>query len=137
MKDSVLSSALFKDLSEGFPDFSPPKHVTDALADVAKEENILLHQYTRGFVNTCTSNLNDFGCNKRLNKGHPRLIQAVSKLYSNAIGRTIDPFTEILVTGGAFEGVLIILDRCFSFSLITVLSFESFVLFHNGMCQYR
>jgi aspartate/methionine/tyrosine aminotransferase len=38
------------------------------------------------------------------NKGHPRLIQAVSKLYGNAIGRNIDPLTEILVTGGAFEG---------------------------------
>lgn len=35
----------------GFPDFAPPKHVTDALADVTKGDNILLHQYTRGYVN--------------------------------------------------------------------------------------
>ena len=31
--------------------FAPPKHVTDALADVAKGDNILLQQYTRGYVN--------------------------------------------------------------------------------------
>ncbi|EFX81839.1 hypothetical protein DAPPUDRAFT_317235 [Daphnia pulex] len=80
-------------LGQGFPDFAPPKHVTDALADVAKEDNILLHQYTRGY-------------------GHPRLTQAVSKLYSNAIGRTIDPFTEILVTGGAFEALFCSIMSC-------------------------
>ena len=34
----------------GFPDFAPPKHVTDALADVVKGDNILMHQYTRGYV---------------------------------------------------------------------------------------
>lgn len=38
-------------LGQGFPDFAPPKHVTDALADVAKGDNILLQQYTRGYVN--------------------------------------------------------------------------------------
>ena len=37
-------------LGQGFPDFAAPKHVTDALAEVAKSENILLHQYTRGYV---------------------------------------------------------------------------------------
>jgi hypothetical protein len=46
---------------EGFPDFAPPKHVTDALADVAKEDNILLHQYTRGYVHTCSSYFNYLG----------------------------------------------------------------------------
>ena len=35
----------------GFPDFAPPQHVTDALADVAKGDNVLIHQYTRGYVN--------------------------------------------------------------------------------------
>ena len=37
--------------NSGFPDFAPPQHVTDALADVAKGDNILLQQYTRGYVN--------------------------------------------------------------------------------------
>jgi kynurenine--oxoglutarate transaminase/cysteine-S-conjugate beta-lyase/glutamine--phenylpyruvate transaminase len=36
------------------------------------------------------------------------LIQALSKLYSQHIGRTIDPLTEILVTGGAYEGEIIV-----------------------------
>jgi len=37
-------------LGQGFPDFAPPKHVTDALAEVAMGDNILLQQYTRGYV---------------------------------------------------------------------------------------
>jgi kynurenine--oxoglutarate transaminase/cysteine-S-conjugate beta-lyase/glutamine--phenylpyruvate transaminase len=43
----------------------------------------LLHQYTRGY-------------------GHPRLVQALAKLYGNLINRTINPMTEVLVTGGAY-----------------------------------
>lgn len=37
-------------LGQGFPDFAPPSHVTASLADVAKGDNVLLQQYTRGYV---------------------------------------------------------------------------------------
>lgn len=37
-------------LGQGFPDFAAPKVVTKALIDIANDENVLLHQYTRGFV---------------------------------------------------------------------------------------
>lgn len=80
-------------LGQGFPDFAPPKHVTDALNDVVKDSNVLLHQYTRGY-------------------GHPRLIQALSKLYSQHINRTINPTTEILVTGGAYEALFCSIMGC-------------------------
>lgn len=91
----------------GFPDFAPPKHVTDALADVVKEDNIMLHQYTRGYVIPQMSRLcHPHSLSNFLNiQGHPRLVQALSKLYSQHIGRTINPQTEILVTGGAYEAL--------------------------------
>lgn len=38
-------------------------------------------------------------------QGHPRLINALSKLYSKLIGREINPQTEILVTSGAYEAL--------------------------------
>lgn len=38
-------------------------------------------------------------------KGHPRLVQALSALYSKLIGRKIDPFNEVLVTSGAYEAL--------------------------------
>jgi len=80
-------------LGQGFPDFAAPKHVTDALAEVAKSENILLHQYTRGY-------------------GHPRLVNALSKLYSRLIGRTIDPMKEIVVSGGAYGALFCTIMSC-------------------------
>merc|ERR1712137_611118 len=80
-------------LGQGFPDFAPPDHITEALAATAKGDNILLHQYTRGY-------------------GHPRLIAALSKLYSQMIGRTINPQTEILVTGGAYEALFCSIMGC-------------------------
>jgi kynurenine---oxoglutarate transaminase / cysteine-S-conjugate beta-lyase / glutamine---phenylpyruvate transaminase len=43
-------------LGQGFPDFAPPQHVTDALADVAKDSNVMLHQYTRGYVSPTIKN---------------------------------------------------------------------------------
>ncbi|XP_050305533.1 kynurenine aminotransferase [Anthonomus grandis grandis] len=71
-------------LGQGFPDYPPPQYVTDALVEVASNRNG--HQYTRGF-------------------GHPRLVQALSKLYSKIIGREINPLTEILTTLGAYEAL--------------------------------
>ncbi|XP_054273639.1 kynurenine aminotransferase [Macrosteles quadrilineatus] len=73
-------------LGQGFPDFACPDYVTKALADVASGENLLLHQYTRGF-------------------GHPRLVAALSKLYSQLVGRDLNPQTEIIVTAGAYEAL--------------------------------
>ncbi|XP_076252879.1 kynurenine aminotransferase-like isoform X1 [Rhynchophorus ferrugineus] len=71
-------------LGQGFPDYPPPKYITNALIEVASNRN--LHQYTRGF-------------------GHPRLVQALAKLYSKLIGREINPHTEILTTLGAYEAL--------------------------------
>lgn len=39
-------------LGQGFPDDAAPEYVTDALAAIAKDENPLLQQYTRGFVSS-------------------------------------------------------------------------------------
>jgi kynurenine--oxoglutarate transaminase/cysteine-S-conjugate beta-lyase/glutamine--phenylpyruvate transaminase len=39
-------------LGQGFPDFAAPDYVTKALADIATGENVLLNQYTRGFVSS-------------------------------------------------------------------------------------
>lgn len=38
-------------------------------------------------------------------QGHVRLVQALSTLYSKLVERKIDPFTEILVTSGAYEAL--------------------------------
>ncbi|CAG0898236.1 unnamed protein product [Cyprideis torosa] len=74
-------------LGQGFPDFAAPHHVTDALAKVVHQGDTPLHnQYTRGY-------------------GHPRLVQALSTLYSKYCDRKIDPHSEILVTVGAYEGL--------------------------------
>lgn len=73
-------------LGQGFPDYHAPKHVTEALSQIATSENPLLHQYTRGF-------------------GLPRLVENLSKVYSPLIGRQIDAFNEILVTSGAYEAL--------------------------------
>lgn len=37
-------------LGQGFPDFAAPEHVAKALSEAAIGPNILLNQYTRGFV---------------------------------------------------------------------------------------
>ncbi|XP_055530039.1 kynurenine aminotransferase [Wyeomyia smithii] len=73
-------------LGQGFPDYHPPKYITDGLAAAANSADPLANQYTRGF-------------------GHSRLVQALSKLYSGLVGRTIDPMTEVLVTAGAYEAL--------------------------------
>ena len=72
-------------LGQGFPDYAPPSYVTKALSDVATG-NHLLNQYTRGF-------------------GHPRLVNALAKLYSSYVGRQINPMSEVLVTTGAYEAL--------------------------------
>jgi len=74
-------------LGQGFPDFAAPEHVTKALSDATlSTTNVLLNQYTRGF-------------------GHPRLVNALSTLYSRLIDRPINAQKEILVTVGAYEAL--------------------------------
>ncbi|RWS20784.1 Kynurenine--oxoglutarate transaminase 3-like protein, partial [Leptotrombidium deliense] len=73
-------------LGQGFPDFAAPENVTKALSEATLSTDVLMNQYTRG-------------------PGHPRLVNAISKLYSHLIDRKIEPEKEILVTIGAFEAL--------------------------------
>lgn len=43
--------------------------------------------------------------NINITKGHERLVQALSDMYSKLINRKIDPFKEILITCGAYEAL--------------------------------
>lgn len=38
-------------------------------------------------------------------QGHPRLVNALAKLYSKLIDRDLDPYNEVLVTSGAYEAL--------------------------------
>ncbi len=71
-------------LSQGFPDFDPPKELLDALAKTAYEGP---HQYSITF-------------------GAQNLREAIAKKQGKAIGRTIDPDTEIVVTCGSTEAMM-------------------------------
>lgn len=71
-------------LSQGFPDFDPPKEILDALAKVAYEGP---HQYPITF-------------------GAENFRQALAKKQAKAIGREIDPETEIVVTCGGTEAMM-------------------------------
>lgn len=73
-------------LGQGFTDYPVPTHVTDTLSKIPSGDNCLLNQYTRGF-------------------GHPRLVNALAKLYSTVTGITYDPLSEVLVTVGAYEAL--------------------------------
>lgn len=71
-------------LSQGFPDFDPPKAMLDALAKVAYEGP---HQYPITF-------------------GAENFRQALARKQGKAIGREIDPETEIVVTCGGTEAMM-------------------------------
>lgn len=71
-------------LSQGFPDFAPPKALTDALRAVADEGP---HQYSVTF-------------------GAPDFREALAKKQSPAFGRAIDPDREIVVTCGGTEAMM-------------------------------
>jgi len=75
-------------LGQGLPDDLVPDYVINSLRDVINDPSVFMHQYTRGF-------------------GHPRLVNAISKLYSKLIntGHVIDPNKEVLVTDGAYEAL--------------------------------
>ena len=71
-------------LSQGFPDFDPPKEITDALEKVAKEGP---HQYSVTF-------------------GAENLREAIAKKQSRASKRIINPDKEIVVTCGSTEAMM-------------------------------
>lgn len=71
-------------LSQGFPDFDPPKEILDALAKAAYEGP---HQYSITF-------------------GAENFREALAKKQGKTIGRKIDPETEIVVTCGGTEAMM-------------------------------
>ena len=71
-------------LSQGFPDFDPPKEILDALAKAAYEGP---HQYSITF-------------------GAANFREALAKKQGKAIGREIDPDSEIVVTCGGTEAMM-------------------------------
>jgi len=74
-------------LGQGLPDDLVPNYVLQSLSDVMTDPNQTLQQYTRGF-------------------GHPRLIEALSRLYTKLLNRpNLNAQTELLVTDGAYEAL--------------------------------
>ena len=71
-------------LSQGFPDFDPPQEIMDALAAAAYTGP---HQYSITF-------------------GAENFRQALARKQEKAIGRAIDPETEIVVTCGGTEAMM-------------------------------
>ena len=71
-------------LSQGFPDFDPPKEMMDALAEAAVKGP---HQYSITF-------------------GAKDFRDALAQKQEKALGRKIDPETEIVVTCGSTEAMM-------------------------------
>ena len=71
-------------LSQGFPDFEPPKPILDRLAEVSYED---FHQYS------ITWGAQDFR-------------EALAQKQSRFMGRSIDPNSEIVVTCGSTEAMM-------------------------------
>lgn len=71
-------------LSQGFPDFDPPQEILDSLSKAAYAGP---HQYSITF-------------------GAQNFRQALAKKQGRAIGREIDPETEIVVTCGGTEAMM-------------------------------
>ena len=72
-------------LSQGFPDFDPPEEITDALARIAKEGP---HQYSVTF-------------------GADNFREALAEKQSRAYGFKVNPGTEIVVTCGGTEAMMV------------------------------
>ena len=71
-------------LAQGFPDFDPPKAITDRLAEIS---TIGPHQYP-------------------ITMGAPNFRQALAKKCERFMGRKIDPNTEMVVTIGSTEAMV-------------------------------
>ena len=71
-------------LSQGFPDFEPPKAILDRLAEVTKED---FHQYS-------------------ITWGAQNFREALAEKQSRLMGRNIDPNGEIVVTCGSTEAMM-------------------------------
>ena len=71
-------------LAQGFPDFDPPKAMTDRLAEVSAEGP---HQYP-------------------ITMGAPNFRQALARKCGRFMGRTLDPETEMVVTIGSTEAMV-------------------------------
>ena len=71
-------------LSQGFPDFDPPKPLRDALAGVAYEGP---HQYSITF-------------------GAKNLRESIALRFRRTAGVTADPETQVLITCGSTEAMM-------------------------------
>ena len=71
-------------LSQGFPDFEPPKEILDRMAQVAYED---FHQYS-------------------ITWGSQNFREALAAKQSRCMGRKIDPNTEIVTTCGSTEAMM-------------------------------
>ncbi|MGN0650392.1 MAG: pyridoxal phosphate-dependent aminotransferase [Oscillospiraceae bacterium] len=71
-------------LSQGFPDFDPPKAITDRLAELAAEGP---HQYA-------------------ITWGAQNFREALAEKQSRFMGRPIDPASEVVVTCGSTEAMM-------------------------------
>ena len=71
-------------LSQGFPDFDPPKALLDRMAQVAYEGP---HQYSVTY-------------------GDPNILNAIAAKQGKSFGREIDPETQICVTCGGTESMM-------------------------------
>uniref|UniRef100_A0A8C7NHA0 Kynurenine aminotransferase 1 n=1 Tax=Oncorhynchus mykiss TaxID=8022 RepID=A0A8C7NHA0_ONCMY len=72
-------------LGQGFPDFSPPSYIQEALCK-AVNGGCSMHQYTHAF-------------------GHPPLVSILAKFFGRVVGHEIDAFEDILVTVGAYQAL--------------------------------
>ena len=81
-RNSLKSGAV--NLSQGFPDFDPPKEILDRLAEVAHED---FHQYS-------------------ITWGAQNFRRALAEKQSRLMGFSIDPETEIVVTCGSTEAMM-------------------------------
>ena len=71
-------------LSQGFPDFDPPRAILDRLAEVAHED---FHQYS-------------------ITWGAQNFREALAAKQARYMGCTIDPNSEIVVTCGSTEAMM-------------------------------
>eukprot|EP00640_Fibrocapsa_japonica_P007685 CAMPEP_0113944048 /NCGR_PEP_ID=MMETSP1339-20121228/30607_1 /TAXON_ID=94617 /ORGANISM="Fibrocapsa japonica" /LENGTH=152 /DNA_ID=CAMNT_0000949109 /DNA_START=153 /DNA_END=608 /DNA_ORIENTATION=+ /assembly_acc=CAM_ASM_000762 len=75
-------------LGQGFPDWPCPQFAKDALKKAVQQD---FNQYARS-------------------AGHPALVEAISRIYSPRMNRTLDPMTEITISVGASEGLFAVMQ---------------------------